>query len=262
MAAELLELVSSQVWANISRYHKNGVSYGEDAITSALLVEIAEASPMNLLLRDTRPREGVKGCDFDLWIGSSSRGWYRYAVQAKKIDVPSEGYPKLNHKVGEHEEPQIDILERYAGQGGATPLYCFYNYVARPITEWNCKLPKDDEQLGCTVAPSSVVRAALSMYGRRNFHSIHSDQRTRPLRCLWRCPDMLPQGAGHDAPHDRVFGNQVWREVLPPQIRWSIDGPRRTAFGRLVETGFFGEGSDRLLPRYLAVLDTSSLTNG
>ena len=258
MSAALIESVSAEVWKNVGLYHRYGVSYGEDAITSALLVAIAEASPRNLLLKDTRPSESTKGCDFDLWIGGHGRGWYRYAVQAKKISVSTENYRELNHMVGSAKVPQIDILDRYASRNAATPLYCFYNFVDRPIRhEWHCTLPIDEVQLGCTVTPSSTVRAALSMKGHRNFSAIHGDSRTLPFRCLWRCPAMLPQGAPHAAPHDRLFGQQVWFEALPDPIRQAIQRPAEANFEHLIDSGIFDSGPERLLPRFLAVLDVT-----
>ena len=258
MSAALIESVSALIWKNVGLYHRYGVSYGEDAITSALLVAIAEASPRNLLLKDTRPSESTKGCDFDLWIGGHRLGWYRYAVQAKKISVSTEYYRALNHMVGSAKVPQIDILDRYASRNAATPLYCFYNFVDRPIgREWHCPLPKDEEQLGCTVTPSSVVRAALSTKGRRNFSAIHDDYRTVPFRCLWRCPEVLPQGAAHAAPHDRLFGQQVWFEALPDPIQEAIQRREEASFEHLIERGVFNTGPERLLPRFLAVLDVT-----
>lgn len=254
----MLEQISANVWNEIARCNNYSISYGEDAITSNLLVQIAGAAPGNFFFKDERPRESTTGCDFELWIGSDTRGWYRYAMQAKKIHVNSERYPALKHNVGIRQVPQIDILEKYAQQNSAVPLYCFYNYVDRQVTEWNCSLKQDDPQLGCTVTPASVVRGALSGWARQNFRYIHNEPQTRPLRCLWHCPSALPQSPQDAIRHDPLFGSAIWHQRIPTAIRQYGDD-RRNGFQRLVESGLFGFEDNRLLPRYLAVLDVSSL---
>ncbi len=160
---EFFEMLAGATWRSIERFSRNRIHLGEDAITSINLDALAMAAPSCVLYEDTRVTESTKGCDFELWIGSDSEGWRRYAVQAKKIDS-SGRYASLGHKVGG--TPQIDILEKYATANRALPIYCFYNNSQKPFS-WNCPLPTQREQLGCSVAPSQVVRDALSRRGGR-----------------------------------------------------------------------------------------------
>lgn len=181
----LLELLASTTWRTINRSARNRIQYGEDEITSVNLNALASSPDQTVVVEDTRVDEATKGCDFEFWIGSDHLGWARYAIQAKKISLPTSSYSKLGHKVGS--SLQVDVLDSYAVANRAAPLYCFYNYSTKDHG-WNCNLPKESEQLGCSVTPSSVVRAHLSIRGARSFQAIHANKATLPWRCLVRCP--------------------------------------------------------------------------
>ncbi|MDM0010894.1 hypothetical protein QTH87_00450 [Variovorax sp. J22P168] len=192
---ELFEVLAGKTWRSIERFSRNRIHLGEDAITSNNLDALASAGPACVFLEDTRAQESTKGCDFELWIGSSYLGWRRYAVQAKKIQVSSSRYASLAHEVSG--VLQIDILDAYAGANRALALYCFYNHSTKPYN-WNCNLAPELEQLGCSVTPSRVVRAAIAKHGARNYTHLHSQPETLPWRCLLRCPNFVSKGApGH-----------------------------------------------------------------
>lgn len=181
----------------MGRSFRQRIQLGEDAITSVNLSAIASHNSKCVVVEDTRVDESIKGCDFELWIGSDFLGWNRYAIQAKKIDPTSSRYTQLNHKVGNTH--QIDILETYAKLNRAASLYCFFNSSTKPYT-WSCNLKEEKEQLGCSVTPSGVVRTAIGLHGARNFTWIHNSPSTLPWRCLVRCPELidkkLPQRVG------------------------------------------------------------------
>jgi len=183
-APELFELLARSTWRTIGRTHRKRIVFGEDAITSYNLDALSSPG-VGVVVEDTRVNEATKGCDFELWAGSDTLGWSRYAVQAKKIRVRSGSYSKLNHMVGGRF--QIDMLAAYASANRAAPLYCFYNHSSKPY-RWNCNLPPELEQLGCSVTPLDVVRTALSTHGGRTFSWIHQQPETLPWRCLVHCP--------------------------------------------------------------------------
>lgn len=189
---ELFEVLAGKTWRSIDRFSRNRIHLGEDAITSNNLDALASAGPACVFLEDTRAQESTKGCDFELWIGSSYLGWRRYAVQAKKIQVSSSRYASLAHEVAG--TPQIDILDAYAKANGALAVYCFYNHSKKSY-KWNCNLSSEVEQLGCSVTPSSVVRAAIAKHGSRNFVYLHAQPETLPWRCLVRCPKFISKTA-------------------------------------------------------------------
>jgi hypothetical protein len=62
----------------------------------------------------------------------------------------------------------------------------------------------------------------------------------------------------HRAPYDLLFWNQVWEEVLPAAIR-QADGTPGDRFASLVSSRLFGDGGSRLLPKFLAVIDTTDI---
>jgi hypothetical protein len=185
---ELFEVLAGKTWRSIDRFSRNRIHLGEDAITSNNLDALASAAPSCIFIEDTRAQESTKGCDFELWIGSAYLGWRRYAVQAKKIQASSGRYSCLAHQVAGIR--QIDILDAYARANRAFPTYCFYNHSIKGY-KWNCNRPVEVEQLGCSVTPSSIVRAALAKHGARNFTYMHSQPATLPWRCLLRCPNFI-----------------------------------------------------------------------
>lgn len=218
-AYELFEVLAEKTWRSIERFSKNRIHFGEDAITSLNLDALASARPTFVFAEDTRAAESTKGCDFEIWIGREQIGWRRYAVQAKKGQFSSGRYDSLAHEV--RGTPQIDILERYAIANRALPIYCFYNRSDRPY-RWNCSLPDCAEQLGCSVAPLSVVRRALARRGGRNFGFLHSQIETLPWRCLVRCKRFTQSmqlessagcGSAVEAPYDGNSHHDGWPDL-------------------------------------------------
>lgn len=180
-------------------YH-SGVDWGsmrlgEEAITNLLLLDLFEQGSRVFHFKQTsRPEESISGVDFELWIGSRIKGWLRFAIQAKKIDVKTKTgrYSSLKHETPSGEQ-QIDLLENYARVNCAAPLYCLYNHTA-DATEpdhWHCCTePADLKELGCTVTPSRNISKAIDEWGGRNFTSIHKNEGSLPLKCLL-CPKRI-----------------------------------------------------------------------
>lgn len=248
-AYELFEKLALVTWRSISLCHSKQIRLGEDAVTSTNLINLAVKGPASIAVEDTRPNESTKGCDFELWIGSDRFGWSRYAVQAKKIDVNSSRYPSLAHMVGG--AAQIDILDAYAKANSAAAIYCFYNYSTEKHG-WNCNLPRDTEQLGCSVTPSSVVRKAITTRGARSFTAIHSRAETLPWRCLVRCPHLVPSGApGHRGwPAPRSFRHERLPEILQV-LR------RERSSKAILDLGEVVSRDLSLRPEWIAVIDIS-----
>ena len=118
----LFKKLSKDTWRILSRAYNNHLTFGEDAITSIILDQIIENSNFSIVISDTRPKENTCGCDFEMWIGGK-KGWYRYAIQAKKLDIGSQTYKSLHHTIGKLKIPQIDVLETYSKKVNAFPLY-------------------------------------------------------------------------------------------------------------------------------------------
>lgn len=168
-------------WHALGTCYRRGILLGEDAITTLLLVNIATRLKSKVVYADRRPIEAIAGCDFELLIGSSTLGWYRYAIQAKRLSNPSERYYNLDYKVGKAKVSQRLILRKYAARKRAKPLYGFYNYLDHFPARFG-------DLLGVTIAPLQVVERALSVRGGRNFDWIHRDHDVVPWSVLV-CPD-------------------------------------------------------------------------
>lgn len=185
--SELFNKLAITTWDTIGNAFEHRISYGEDAITSVNLLSLKNASLPNILITDTRAKESEKGCDFEFWVGDNRKGWFRYAIQAKKISVKRGRYDSLNHKVGTTQ--QIDILEKYAEANNAIPLYCLFNYSKlNLITKIPCPKLIDIKEFGCSVTPSPIAKLSISTKGGRTFKWFHSKPETLPWSCLVRCP--------------------------------------------------------------------------
>jgi hypothetical protein len=191
-SVKLFEKLASYTWQRILYSEEFKISQGEETITDLNLLEIAMSQYSGVkVIKTAKYDEKNQGADWEWWIGNSSIGYLRYAVQAKKIDKKFIHYKSLGHKV--ESERQIHILERYARNNGAIPLYCFYNYSKNTDLSpyWHCNLPPDDKQLGCTVTPLENVKEALDQRGKRTFDYLHKFDSTKPWRCLVQCPSLL-----------------------------------------------------------------------
>ena len=248
---ELLETLARTTWKTIKSCSNAGIQLGEDAITSWNLTSIALHESGSVVVEDTRVNESTKGCDFELWVGSVSTGWNRYAIQAKKISPKTGQYSRLNHKV--NGLPQIKILESYAKSNRAASLYCFFNNCASPST-WSCTLPDEKEQLGCSVAPSKLVLEAINTRGARNFSWIHNSASTAtlPWRCLVRCPSLVNRGKsplrGWPAP------DTYWHAALPTALRRLQE--LRTIEAITDSSAVLNNGA-KLRPAWIGIIDVS-----
>lgn len=221
---KFLEGLAEDTWERVRDGHALGIRLGETGLTDLLLLEIKRTNPPHLrVFKTPHHLESSCGTDWEWWIGSNQTGWLRYAVQAKKLYLPSHAYDALGHTVGG--VPQVDVLEAYANANRAIPIYCFYNYSdwVNLATCWQCNLPRQDAQLGCTITPSFIVRHALAGRGTRKFESIHAYPQTIPWRCLLKCPLLhllyQPNTVQGHAVAMEGFGREVHVfEALPPRL--------------------------------------------
>lgn len=256
--AQKLEELSKNVWERIRDGHELGIRQGEESITDHLLLELCRAHFSGIyVIKTPKDKESEKGTDWEWWIGSNQMGWIRYAVQAKKLAIPKMIYQTLNHKVGNSKERQIDILKRYAAATQSVALYCFYNYSYlsnKPY--WQCTLPFDAPQLGCTVTPMAIVEKALAGRGNRTFKYFHSQPQTIPWRCLAKCPSILSIYKDNAKAAKEKFSTEVTMyKQLPPGFDLAIeDGSLRK-----YSPDFYRVESD-ILPKKILVLDVNELT--
>ena len=168
----------------------NSVRLGETTITDLAMLDLCrQGLARSIFLQTPQRKESFWGTDFEWWLGSAATGWFRLAVQAKKLDMKTGRYLSLAHET--NGVPQIKALEDYASQNRATPLYCLYNYSGGVDKQrhWRCcQRPFRAEELGCSLTSSDRVRQALSRRGMRNFDFIHWWRNTLPWQCMASCP--------------------------------------------------------------------------
>ena len=195
---ELFANQSKDIWQRLgyvrdsfkSRGALGPVRFGEETITDFLMMELyVQGSMLAHFKQTSKPDEAMWGTDFELWIGSEQLGWFRLAIQAKKLDLRTDRYSSLTQ--GNPNGQQIDLLEQYARFNHAAPLYCLYNHAdyVDERQHWHCCTgPTDLKELGCTVTPSSNIRTAIDSWGGKNFKSVHRRKSTLPWKCLVSCP--------------------------------------------------------------------------
>lgn len=224
-AVHLFERLARDTWERLEAGLAFDIAQSEETITDINLLEMARARlPRLRLYKATRAEESEKGFDWEWWIGSRHRGWWRYAIQAKRLDATSGDYRALRHRVGSRF--QIEILEDFAHCQGAVPLYCFYNYVdsATAAAGWQCNLSTEYAQLGCTLVPLETVKRAHKPRRSRRFADLHCHRRSLPWRCLFRCPYFTSSAldrAGHPMANDGMQPRKF--AEVPPMLQREED---------------------------------------
>ena len=168
----------------------NSVRLGETTITDLAMLDLCRKGlTKSIFLQTPSHMETFWGTDFEWWLGSGATGWFRLAVQAKKLDMKKGRYLSLGHE--KRGLPQIKVLEDYAVQNRATPLYCLYNYSGGVDMQshWHCcQRCFRAEELGCSLTSPDRVREALTQRGMRTFDFIHRWNFTLPWQCMVSCP--------------------------------------------------------------------------
>ena len=192
----------------------NSVRLGETTITDLAMLDLCrQGLTKSMFLQTPQHMERFWGTDFEWWVGSRGTGWFRLAVQAKKLDMKQSRYVSLAYKP--NGVPQINTLEQYASQNRATALYCLYNYSGGVDgrRHWHCcQRSFRAEELGCTLARLSRIRQAISRKGKRTFDFVHQNVSTLPWQCVAICPRV--RDAFNEA--RMPFGVQQEREPVVP----------------------------------------------
>lgn len=193
-ARALFEELAAGTWERLMYSVLLSCSQGETTITDLNLLELIRAHLPGLRIYKAHSRDESRyGFDWEWFVGRPG-SWFRYSVQAKKLDIHSQRYKSLRHKVGP--TFQLEILKNFAKTQKTIPLYCFYNYVssnADAKAGWNCKLSFDATQLGCTIAPLHVVESQHQARVAKDFAAVHTGKGVFPWRCLICCPTLQPE---------------------------------------------------------------------
>ncbi|MCY4528820.1 MAG: hypothetical protein OXD46_07335 [Chloroflexi bacterium] len=167
------------------------MQFGEETITNLFMMDLyVQGSTVVLFEQTSKKKESRSGTDFELWVGSQRLGWFRFAVQAKKLNLRTGRYDDLNHKNSIGRQPKL--LEQYAMSNMACPVYCLYNFTERVDRNdhWHCcdDTKNDLTELGCSMTSLWTIQQAITTPRGKNFRWIHRWKNTLPLRCLVACP--------------------------------------------------------------------------
>ena len=192
MATTVAERIAESTWNRLRASQDLDVRLGEETLTDLLVLDFSMSVPRHNIkfFQTTKTEEAVQGTDLVIYVRRGADNADIYAVQAKRLSVAGR-YDHLNHRSGKTQQRQIDVLEQYAEEQRAIPLYLLFNYVAAQSAPcWHCcQQTIDRRQFGCTLVPSWRIREAISTYGCRTFDYIHSDRAALPWRCAFACPN-------------------------------------------------------------------------
>lgn len=190
---DILRKLAFDTYERIFLGHQHNCIQSEETITDLNLLEIKRLNFRSIRVdKPNKIKESKNGFDWEFWIGNYHSGWWRYAIQAKRLDLSNNRYNSLRHKVQSVKQFQIDILDSFAKQNNSIPLYCFYNHIEEGIGRqfWHCNYPFEVEQLGCTVVPLHRVKLVHKPYKTKSFESIHKYSESKPWQCLL-CPNII-----------------------------------------------------------------------
>lgn len=269
MLNSVYEQLAAGTWQRLAQASHFNVRLGEETLTDLLVLEwalgaLSSSAPIQLY-QPTKSEEAVRGTDIEMRVHVGYGFAVVAAIQAKKLNRSTARYDSLNALTGSTKSRQIDVLEAYARQTHATPLYLLYNHVTvfHGPSVWHCGFPLDPPQLGCTVVPPARIREVLARpRGRRTFRHIHSFPDAMPWRCI-ECPRGLNptspciQGAGRSVERFNVLTESVAaREGAWPRWLWERPSGTRLSEGDLTDL----HGREVRLPEELRPMDDADPT--
>ena len=119
--------------------------------------------------------ESLKGYDFEMAIGSKSKGKYvRLFIQAKRLYGKS-----INNSFDALDFSQTELLINYSKKESSLAMYAFYNHLLDSDLElincYNSATPYDKKNLGITLASAYSVKKLQS----KKFYDYHFNNERR-----------------------------------------------------------------------------------
>lgn len=216
--------VASDTWNRLRRARSLGARLGEETLTDLLVLDMLPHGTSNgfgIKALD-KQQEAKFGADLWIWIRYPHDGYRRLLVQAKKL-YHNNRYHALNYKRGK----QLNDLEKAAWMLQSGAAYLLYNYVrghSSPHCQ-QCGKSNAVEQLGCTLAPSWIIRQIVRRR-KRSFDDIHRHDEVGPWRCIFDCPSPSVR-------FDDLFGTHRLDHLEDPEER--RDSRRRFIAVSIVE---------------------------
>ena len=188
MLCERVRKQSRSIWKTLHTAHALGCSVGEESITDYLILELAKGASSGgySVQAFTKFQESLNGADWELWLTGTSKTWFGFRIQSKKIRASTLNYPHLHPAPGAGLQTQAHKLVAAAGLVGAVPIYALYsawpNTAGAPT--WNCGTYALDKRLWGMAAVPALTVAMLAPANGLAAISPHMI----PFQCLICCP--------------------------------------------------------------------------
>ncbi len=256
------ERIAESTWHRIGASRHLHARLGEETLTDLLVLDLLASAPSSevQVVQTTKRQEARQGTDLVVYVRRDTQKADIYAIQAKKLGGKGR-YDHLKSRAGQTQRLQIDVLERYAKQIKAIPLYLLFNYVDSHnagTQPWHCcQQPPDTMQFGCTLVPSWRIRDAISTRRGRTFSRIHADPAVLPWRCAFGCPN-------HTAAWGRIRekAEESYHQIFSAKSSIGIGNHSDTSFSPTQYEGIDFRSGVGEWPRDLWDRGTTSLLDG
>jgi hypothetical protein len=177
---EHMDELASRTWRLLLEGDRRRIRLREDTLTEVNLLDLSINHPELAVYRFNQYEESSTGGDWEWYIGSRRRGWFRLRIQAKRVD--GMAYKQLDHGGERDDEFQYDTLIRSSRESSSIvtfPYYVFFNGWAAGWpsgADWricpNGKPPgrcahATVEHFGCAASPAELVRVLHGRLGRK-----------------------------------------------------------------------------------------------
>lgn len=184
---ETLKRAAYKVWKELEPVPQDNnfkiFEVREEALTTMALKEIIKYSCADIdkLKMISGSEESLKGYDFELVIGSKSKGKYvRFFMQAKRLFGK-----KINSSYKSIDFNQTEKLINYSRDHSSLAMYAFFNHIVDNSlvlnNHYNSATPFDVRSMGITVASAYTVKKLR----KRKFTDYHFNNGLRVCPSLY-----------------------------------------------------------------------------
>jgi len=165
---EALKKAAYKIWNELEPIPKNPNHHiheiREEGLTTMAIKELVRAAcpEIDKILMIGPKAEKLSGYDFELAIGSKSKGKYiRFFIQAKTLKGK-----RISSKYEEIDFEQASTLSDFSKSHNSLGMYAFYNHLTENsltlANHYNSATPFDKNSLGITVASAYSIRMLRS----------------------------------------------------------------------------------------------------
>lgn len=186
----LFEKIAQRVWRYLIRCHRVNVSFPEVGLTSAVLVDILNFTPLKRSNFEVFAKPGWNekdyGSDLDIYVETQKGQFVWFALQAKVLKANNRYDTLRDTSDGIMQWDKLLLLE---GVVGCKAYYLLFNGRDSFTHAGNdCKGAFTEEQFGCSLAELSTIESLATVQNPANMRFINPTfEDIHPLRAEpWR----------------------------------------------------------------------------